>query len=537
MYTVLLVILIGLGGLVGASGLSSGRRWLTVVGGLVLLGTAAFFGLMDFWAEMLWFDAVGYSARFWTVILGSIIAAVIGAVAGGVIVYLLTWPIPSHPPVARWWPELVAAIIGLIWGVNNWETLLRYWYGVTTEVRDPILGRDTGFYLFTLPFYDALYGLLVLSVLISLIAAVAFLVVPRHRDELDLIREQQVPRRRFRDYRAVYVTLGGLALVLAWGKWLSIFHLMYSQWGAVSGPGWTDVTIRLPGYWIVAAALTIAGLVLLVPPSARRLHDWATTGEPGLPLAAVGVPVGAVAVVWFLALSVAPGLMQWLVVEPNEISREKPFILHNIEFTRRGFQLDKVEQREFPVAEEFTEQTAQQHEAVLSQVRLWDPRALVDVYKQFQEIRLYYEFPDVDIDRYTIDGRYRQVMVSPREMRLENLSEQGQTFVNRHFKYTHGYGLTMAPVSEFTPDGLPDLLIKNLPPRSESPSLQVDEPAIYYGLLSDTYAVVNSEEEEFDYPQYVEAQSEKRFREAGEALERLSQALEQLRPPRDDSSQ
>ncbi len=500
MYGVLLFVLIAAGAMLLVAALAGGRRWLAAAGALVIVATVALFGLMDLWGEMLWFEAVGYADRFWTMIVSATLAGVVGAAIGWLVVYVLTWPIPKHPATACIWPELAGIVLGAVWGGNNWETLLRYWYGITTEVIDPILGRDTGFYLFSLPFYDALYGLLLLTTWVSLIAALAFLLVPRGEQELNTLRRQQMPQRRFEDYRGIYCSIGGMALVLAWGQWLNIFHLMNSQWGVVSGPGWTDVTIRLPGYWIVAGAMVVAAAVLLIPPATRRLHAWSTREEPPLAIGAVLLPIVGVGAIWFLALSVAPALVQWLVVEPNEISREKPYIEHNIEFTQRGFQLDKIEHRAFPVRDRFDQELADRNRDVLSQVRLWDPRALVEVYKQFQEIRLYYEFPDVDVDRYTIDGRYRQVMVSPREMRLENLSEQSQTFVNRHFKYTHGYGITMAPVSEFTSDGLPDLLIKDIPPQSTAPDLRVDEPAIYYGLLTDTYAVVNTKEEEFDYP-------------------------------------
>lgn len=500
MYTLLILLLVGVSLALIGTGISS-RKWFRIgSGGFVLLATLALFALMDFWAEMLWFEAIGYSGRFWTVIAAVLVASLLGAVTGGLAVCGITWPIPASPPVARGWPEAAGAIAGLIWGTNHWNTLLRYWYGVRTEVTDPILGRDTGFYLFTLPFYDALYGLLLTAAWISVLAAAVFAFLPRHRQEFEALSRQDMPGRQYRDYRGVYVALGGLALVLAVGQWLNIFHLMYSQWGVVSGPGWTDVTIRLPAHWVMVVSLLAAAVVLLVSPLVRRLHDWSTRAAPGWPLAAAWGPIVVVGGIWILALGIVPGLIQWLVVEPNEITREEPYIRHNIQFTWRGFQLDKVEEREFPVGEQFTQETHEQNKDLLSQVRLWDPRALVDVYKQFQEIRLYYEFPDVDIDRYTIDNEVRQVMVSPREMELANLPEQSQTFVNHHFQYTHGYGMTMAPVSEFTPDGLPDLLIKDLPPQSDKPELDIDRPAIYYGLLTDSYAVVNSEEKEFDYP-------------------------------------
>jgi hypothetical protein len=501
MYVLLMVVLFGAGAALAASGLAGGKKWKIAAGALVVLATVGFFALMSVWGEALWFASLGYSGRFWTALLAVGVGGLVGAAAGALGVYLCTWPIPRDPPVARVWPEVAGALVGLAWGVGNWDVLLKYWYRVATEVHEPILGLDAGFYMFTLPLYDAVFWLLIGAAMISLVAAVASLVAPRGEMDFRVNWPQLLSRREYADYRPMYVALAVVGLVLAWGLFLSIYHLMYSPFGAVAGPGWTDVKIRLPAYGIVALVIAAASLALMISPIARRLHGWAGRERPQFGAAgAVGVPLAIVAVVWLLGLGAAPALVQWLIVEPNEITMEKPYIEHNIRFTRQGFQLDKVEQREFAVSDEFTKQTASENQHVLSQVRLWDPRALVDVYKQFQEIRLYYEFPDVDIDRYTIDGGYEQVMVSPREMRIANLPPNSQTFVNRHFKYTHGYGLTMAPVSEFTPDGLPDLLVKDLPPKSEHDDLRVEQPQIYYGELTDEYAVVNTQEKEFDYP-------------------------------------
>jgi hypothetical protein len=193
-------------------------------------------------------------------------------------------------------------------------------------------------------------------------------------------------------------------------------------------------------------------------------------------------------------------VLQWLVVKPNEITFEKPYIANNITFTRRAFGLHNIEERPFIPAPEFTLETVKNNRNLLSEVRLWDWRALDAVYRQFQEIRLYYEFVDVDIDRYTIGDRYRQLMVSARELGQHNLAAQSQTFVNQRFKYTHGYGFTAAAVSDFTEEGLPNLLVKDIPPKSLVPELEVTRPEIYYGELTTGAAVVNTLEEEFDYP-------------------------------------
>jgi hypothetical protein len=221
-------------------------------------------------------------------------------------------------------------------------------------------------------------------------------------------------------------------------------------------------------------------------------------GRPAI--AAVAASWAAIALVCVLVLAMIPGLVQWLMVKPNEITFEKPYIAHNIEFTRRGFRLDQIEERQFSPSDIIAKQTIDDNRHLLSEVRLWDWRALDAVYKQFQEIRLYYEFVDVDIDRYTIGEHYRQVMVSVRELAQRNLPRQSQTFVNRRFKYTHGYGYTLAAVSDFTPEGLPNLLVRDIPPQAASPELALSRPEIYYGELTDGPVIVNTREEEFDYP-------------------------------------
>jgi uncharacterized membrane protein (UPF0182 family) len=195
-----------------------------------------------------------------------------------------------------------------------------------------------------------------------------------------------------------------------------------------------------------------------------------------------------------------PQLVQWLVVKPNEITFEIPYIAHNIDFTRKAFGLDRIEERQFEANARLTRAAAADNEHLLSEVRLWDWRALDAVYKQFQEIRLYYEFVDVDIDRYQIGDRYRQVMVSARELSQRALPVQSRTFVNQRFKYTHGYGYTLAPVSDFTPEGLPNLLVKDIPPVAAAEELAVRRPEIYYGELTTEPVVVNTTEPEFDYP-------------------------------------
>lgn len=503
MYVFLLLILLALAAALLVSGVRKHSRSRIMSGALLAIATILFFfGFLGFWGEMLWYEALGYQQRFWTEIAARGGAAIVGAVAAGLVVFLLTLQIPRAHKSTRFWSRAVGAVIGGWWGVANWEIILRYLNRVSTAVTDPIFGREAGFYLFTLPFYDNLYTLLLLLTVTALAGAfiAIFLRVENNQIKLEASESQTGTQS---STGAFYFSAAAALLVLAWGKYLNLFHLMYSDLGAVTGPGWTDANIRLPAYWIVATLTAIGGILLMLPPFRRRLQRWVAQrpiqpeNAPLYSVAAVGTVVAAI---WFFALMVIPGLFQWLRVSPNEITLEKPYIANNIQFTRQGFNLHEAEEREYPAAGVFTQAMVDRNRHIFSNVRLWDWRALDAVYKQFQEIRLYYEFVDVDIDRYMLGDAYRQVMVSAREMNLTNLPAQSQTFVNQRFKYTHGYGLTLTNVSEFTPEGLPNLLIKNIPPKGAYPELEVQRPQIYYGELTQSYAIVNTQEEEFDYP-------------------------------------
>jgi uncharacterized protein len=507
MYIALLVLLVALGGALVFNGVQRHEPKHLTTGTFVLLFTALFFGLLSFWGAMLWFEELDQRERFWTVVFAQSGFAAIGALVGGLGVFILTLPIPVQTPLGRIWPAVAGALSGGLWGIWNWQIILKYTYRISTGIRDPILQRDTGFYLFTLPLYDNVYWGLLWTTAIALAAAVYFALDARILDKFPIepspFANPSVSGGRITMRRFFLLPLAAITGVVAWGQYLNIFHLLYSKWGVVTGAGWTDVHVRLPAYLIVAAVTLLLGLSPLIPAvyagltrQFRRRRHLAENAA----LIPLGAPWLGIFAIWFLALGAAPVLVQWLRVQPNEITLEAPYITNNIEFTRRAFQLHKVEEREFSVSPTLTQETLSNNQYLLSEVRLWDWRALEAVYKQFQEIRLYYEFSDVDVDRYLTARGYRQVMVSAREMEPANLPAESQTFVNLRFKYTHGYGLTMAPVSDFTADGLPNLLIKDIPPRTNDEKLQVAQPQIYYGELTNSHVFVNTREPEFDYP-------------------------------------
>jgi len=521
MYLILIIVLLTAGGGLFATGVSTKRRGRAALGAGIFLLTILFFAFLSFWGEHLWFAELGYSGRFWTVVLAKGGLGVAGAVIGVGVVFLLTLR-PSSRLVRRV-AMLFGALLGAGSGVASWGVVLRYLNAVEGQVSDPILGRSEGFYLFTLPFYDAIYGLLLVVTLIAVAASTIFATLiadsaepessappggrgePGSPQDAEGQDQESTPSARpdVETFRSLFISVGALALVLAWGRYLAIFHLMYSDLGAAKGPGWTDVHVRLPGYYVTAVVTLVAGIALLVPPVTTALYRrlGGARDRRGDTLFRVGaVLVGGVATTWVVTLLVLPALSQWLKVWPNEISLERPYIANSIALTRRGFRLDRAESTRFEVSPELTRETIAENQDVLSEVRLWDPGAIADVFQQFQAIRLYYNTSEVDVGRYTIDGRYRLVMLAAREMDSTNLPREHQTFVNQHFKYTHGYGLTMASVSDFTRGGLPDFLVKDIPPVASFPELQVTRPEIYYGELTRQYVVGNSAEPEFDYP-------------------------------------
>jgi len=492
MYILTLVLLLYLAFVLLRRGLQTRKPILIAAGLLTLIGTFGGFGLMSFWGEWLWFVNLGYESRFWTLVLAYIGSVSLGAALAGTLGFCLASVAGLH---LRRVVTLISALAGIVWGLNYCGLLLLYLNGATTGSIEPMLGQDTGFYLFTLPLLDSLFWLAFTVALLSLSAALFVwefggLIRLRNFDEA-----QGHPL-------VLPLANAGFAGVLALGMWLAVYHLLYSSWGVVQGPGWVDVHVLRPALLSAAIGYVLVGLLPLIPAFrvmiSGHIGAYISTRRPAV--ASMAVVWSAIALASGLVLVVVPVMVQWLVVKPNEISFEKPYIAHNIAFTREGFLLDKIEAKAFIPATEITRETIDNNQNLLSEVRIWDWRALDAVYRQFQEIRLYYEFVDVDIDRYRLGDQYRQLMVSARELGQHNLAPQSQTFINKRFKYTHGYGYTAAAVSDFTEQGLPDLLVKDIPPVSRVPELAVTRPEIYYGELTTEAAIVNSREAEFDYP-------------------------------------
>jgi uncharacterized membrane protein (UPF0182 family) len=363
-----------------------------------------------------------------------------------------------------------------------WETLLKFLHPSEFGSRDPIFGRELSFYVFRLPLYESLrswlLGLLLGALgLCASVYALAGNLVP-----------QRGGRARMTKAAKAHLSwlLGAIALWGAWGFWLARYHLLYSADGVVFGMGYTDVHAKLLAYQVMSL-LSVLVAFLLVACAWQRSFSLPVLG------------LGLAAVAFFLFNGIYPGFVQQFIVAPNELAKEKPYLTHNIQFTQAAYHLNDVQRQGYAAASPLNRLALQQNEPTVRNIRLWDYRPLLSTYRQLQEIRLYYQFLDVDVDRYTLNGDYQQVMLSARELSFERVPQVAQTWVNQHLKYTHGYGLVMSPVNRVAADGLPELYLKDIPPIS-SVNLKVTQPALYYGEGTDAYILTGTATEEFDYP-------------------------------------
>jgi len=378
-------------------------------------------------------------------------------------------------------------------GSYQWDMFLRYLFQQPFGNTDPIFSKDIGFYVFSLPFYLFIQnGLMVLFILVGLLTMGWYL----KEGALQVIgdftqvegRPVSVPKVTIalKAKKHLIFLAGIVVLLLAWGYHLKIYKLLYSTQGPAFGASYTDVHIRIWAFWILivfSLGLAVVFFLNVFKPRAKVIMIGA------------GVWIGAVVVF----ATILPTIVQKLVVKPNELAKEFPYIAYNIDYTRKAYNLNKIQEVDFPVSDTLSAGDIEEHNVTIQNIRIWDERPLLQTYRQIQSIRLYYDFNNVDVDRYLIDNQLRQVTLAARELALNQLPPQANTWVNRHLIYTHGYGLALSPVNEVTSEGLPRLFIKDLPPSFE-PDLKIERPEIYYGEKTDEYVLVKTKAKEFDYP-------------------------------------
>ncbi|MHC1631743.1 MAG: UPF0182 family membrane protein [Methanotrichaceae archaeon] len=438
--------------------------------------------------EWRWFGSVGYSNVFTTMITAKFALFLATALIFGAVSFINLSQITERPRHVFWIVIAISVLFGLVVAQVGWDKLLLALNVQTFYIQDPLFQKDVGFYVFTLPFLWILWDAVFATVLINLIitAGIYFFVQADRVLFQEPIEYAEIARMIPGKVQShIAALLGVLAVLFSIRYLLSRFDLLYSDTGVVYGAGYADVHAHLPFLYICAGVAILVAVLLFAFTAGRRSSQI---------LILTGVIIVATAGLG----AVYPAMVQQYKVSPNEIVMEEPFIIHNINYTLQAYGLSNIDETTFPVDYNLTRNDLRANSATIDNVRLWDWRPLLKTYKQLQEIRLYYEFFDVDVDRYTIDGKNRQVMLSARELSQNQLPEQSQTWLNQHLIYTHGYGICMSPANVVTPEGLPDFYVKNLPP--ESSIWDMKRPEIYYGEGSKDYLVVNTELEEFDYP-------------------------------------
>jgi len=468
---------------------------------LLLLGTAIP-AMVEFYTDWLWYQEVGFQQVFVRTLTARAATSMLTGLAVFAILSVnlrlavrslrsrsFTITTPEGPRVISVDTTrirsfvtagvlIVSVIVGLYSG-SHWDTWLYYLNAVPFGRVDPILQRDVGFYVFTLPLLEYLHGLALFVLILSTAGVLGAHVVAGNLafEPVEGFFASRGARRH------LAVLAAALLLVLAFGAWLRIPQLLIASSGVIAGASYVDVNARMAALRLLAL-VALAGAALAVYQAfARRLWPIITAIALYVVVAIGGTAYAAI--------------IQRFVVAPNEQVRETPYIQHNIEATRAAFALDRVQERALSGEARLTREDLDRNAATIENVPLWNEQPLLDTFGQIQEIRTYYDFVSVDNDRYTIDGKYRQVMLSARE--LNSASLPSRTWINEHLTFTHGYGLALGPVNEVTPQGLPVLFIRDLPPES-SGSLKVSQPAIYFGELSNDHVFVRTKTEEFDYP-------------------------------------
>jgi uncharacterized membrane protein (UPF0182 family) len=474
------VVLLGLGG-----GLVVDALWFGQLGFLVVFRTALLAKLACFGVTF---------AVCWAVVASFGLAAVRQRRALGVVHIVrrpgngpatlpeLLAPVADRLP----WRALVlaaAAVVALLVAtsqVASWRTYLLWLHGGTFGIDDPFFHRDAGFFVFALPAYRELVGVATAIVILAalLVAAALWL-----QGALDFRGPGHVMPPAALSLLSLLLAL--FLVARAAGYWLGRYELVLEPYGAVFGAGYTAAHVKLPFQsLLVAVALVGAGLAA----ANVRVQGWR------LPAAAVVLVFGTA-----IASSILPDVFQRFRVRPDELRLERPYLARNIAMTRRAYGLDAIQPRPFPAAQTLDPAALERNRATFENIRLWDPQPLLDTYRQLQLIRLYYEFHDVDVDRYELGNGRRQVMLAAREINPSLLPPNARTWVNQRLQFTHGFGVVMSPVTEVEGEGLPRLLVKDIPPRSP-PGLELSEPRIYFGEKTDDHVVVNAAAEEFDYP-------------------------------------
>lgn len=483
-------------------------KWIII--GIVLLAIIIVGVIASIYIDLIWFKSVQYVTVFWKILLTKGVVMLFFAAAFFILsfinlsfarrfapefqveisqdeferpeiqLYKSLQNIQINKKFVFWFSLIIALFMGFSEGAS-WEKILIYLNRTSFGITEPIFNRDVGFYMFSLPFWEFVRNWLSFALTLIAVVVGAIYVLKRaiKYEYKKLIIETPVKVH-------LSLLIGFILILKSWQYWLNAYKILYSTRGVIFGAGYTEIYANLLALRILMVLALVCAVLFFIT---ARKENWK------LPLLGLAVLIG----VSILMGGIYPAIIQSAVVLPNEGTKERPYILNNIEATRLAYGLDKIEVKDFPVKEELSFEDIEKNEETIRNIRLWDWRPIKQTLKQIQAIRLYYDFNSVDVDRYYFNGNYQQVMVSPRELDTDKIPEQARTWVNEVLTYTHGYGVVVNPVNKISGEGLPYLLIKDIPPVS-SVNLTITRPEIYYGEITKGYVIVKTKAKEFDYP-------------------------------------
>ncbi len=480
-----------------------------IIGAAVLIALIYLSGLfVTYYSDWLWFKNLGFSKVFDTMIVSQILSFVLFFVVFALfasahvqLAFRRGKPTRNNPFLREddprellmtvyrgkkvfWFWLVVIGFFSIIMASSasgRWNEFLQFLHPSVFGIREPIFGKDAGFYIFQLPVYQFLTGWYLFMVVITFGMVLfsyyldnAFGIVANRFRIAAQVKEHMIQLGGF-------LGLGVAALFL-----MKLYNLLYSSNGVAYGPSYMDVHAQIPAYEVIIVLTLLVSLLLFFYPMYRKKK-------------VLFYGMGFWAVIWIGFVWIYPSLIEQYVVKPNELKKETPYIKNNIKLTREAFGLNKIEVKPFPVKQDLTFKDILSNRHTIENIRLWDRRPLIQTYKQLQEIRLYYDFSSVQVDRYHFK-KYTQVAIGARELPLSEIPARARTWVNDHLIYTHGYGVVMSPVNKITPNGMPEFIIQDIPPISTTPDLKLKQMGIYYGEETNQYVIVNTKAKEFDYP-------------------------------------
>ena len=483
-----------------------GTLLFIVVAALVLLTAGS--SLFDLYIDWLFFKETNFPGVFATILSTKVISALVFSflfilfyfanilfahrakfplrnlhLFGDTVVPVKTYSMEKPVKAVTLLGGLFLAVLIAMFGASKWEEVLLFFHRLNVGTGDPVFNRDMGFYLFTFPFIRTMKNLALLTLVITAIAVMTGYLL---RGGVALSEKSISLYPEVKKHLAVFGFFA--CIILAFGFYIETYGLLFSTDGFIFGAGYTDVHARLFTLRVLMVCSAITGIACFTALS-KGSFKW------------VLIPAAITAIVYAGGMVVYAPLLQKFKVAPNELELERPYIEHNISFTRFGYDLNRIEVKSFDVDYILNADDIAKNDRTIRNIRLWDNSPLLRTYSQLQQIRTYYKFIDIDNDRYTIDGEYQQVMLSPRELSYSDLPSK--SWINERLVFTHGNGLAMGPVSSITKEGLPEFYIKDIPPSSDT-NLKVTRPEIYYGEIMNDYVIVKTKAQEFDYPTATE---------------------------------